>query len=273
MNDDSRSGHAPRLPPHRRLGMAVAKAGHRVRRGGGGASEPLWSRPMTAWFVAGLGAMMVAGFADEAAIRFVHGSDHAVVRFMAWITNIGRSQWYLVPAGLVFFAIGLADWSRRDPRGKARLSLMFGQAAYVFACVGLSGLLVNVLKIMFGRARPRLFDESGALHFDPLTLGYLNASFPSGHATTVGAIAGILMVWYPRWSLPLIALGLFVAATRIAANAHYPSDAVAGFLLGTFFSIVLARWLARRGVLFRIVPGKILPVAAGGLSRKSLPPR
>ena len=150
---------------------------------------------------------------------------------------------------------------------------MFGQAAYVFASVALSGLLVNVLKILFGRARPRLIDEFGALHFDPFTFGYLNASFPSGHATTVGAIAGILMVWYPRWSLPFVELGLFIAATRIAAEAHYPSDVVAGFLLGSFFSIVLARWLARRGVLFRIVPGKILPAAAGGGARKSLPPR
>ena len=34
--------------------------------------------PMTAWLAAGLVAMIVAGFADEAAIRFVHGSDHAV---------------------------------------------------------------------------------------------------------------------------------------------------------------------------------------------------
>jgi undecaprenyl-diphosphatase len=270
MNHDSMPGHPPRLPPHRRLGIAVAKAGHRVRRGGGDASEPLWSRPMTAWLVAGLVAMIVAGFADAAAIRLVHGSDHAAVRFMAWITNIGRSQWYLVPAGLLFFAIGLVDWSRRDARGKARLSLLFGQAAYVFASVALSGLLVNVLKIVFGRARPRLIDELGAHHFDPFTTGYLNASFPSGHATTVGAIAGILMVWYPRWSLLFIELGLFIAATRIAAEAHYPSDVVAGFLLGSFFSIGLARWLARRGVLFRIVPGKILPPAGGGAARKSL---
>jgi hypothetical protein len=48
---------------------------------------------------------------------------------------------------------------------------------------------------------------------------------------------------------------------------------VAGFLLGAFFSIVLARWLARRGVLFRIVAGKILPAAAGRAARKSLPRR
>ena len=76
------------------------------------------------------------------------------------------------------------------------------------------------------------------------------------------------MVWYPRWSLLFVELGLFIAATRIAAEAHYPSDVVAGFLLGSFFSIGLARWLARRGVLFRIVPGKILPAAGGRRGKK-----
>ena len=107
--------------------------------------------------------------------------------------------------------------------------------------VALSGLLVNLLKVLFGRARPRLLDQFGAHYFDPLTFGYLNASFPSGHSTTVGAIVGILMIWFPRWSLLIVELGLFFAATRIAAQAHYPSDVVAGFLLGRSFR---SRWRA-----------------------------
>ena len=132
----------------------------------------------------------------------------------------------------------------------------------------MSGLFVNVVKMLFGRARPRLIDQVGAHYFDPLTFGYLNASFPSGHSTTVGAIVGILMVWFPRWSLLIVELGLFFAATRIAAEAHYPSDVVAGFVVGLFFSIGLARWLAGRGVVFRFVPGKILPVRRGRLAKK-----
>ena len=125
--------------------------------------------------------------------------------------------------------------------------------------------------MLFGRARPRLLDQFGAHYFDPLTFGYLNASFPSGHSTTVGAITGILMIWFPRWSLLIVELGLFFAATRIAAQAHYPSDVVAGLLLGTLFSITLARWLAKRGVVFRLIPGKTLPVPAGFAPRKSPP--
>jgi membrane-associated phospholipid phosphatase len=259
----------PGLAPHRRLMVALAKARSRIARGGGGQSEPVWTRAMTAWLVAGLVAAVVVSFADGAAIRFVRDSDSGIIRFMAYITNIGRSQWYLVPAGLVFCAVALADWSRGGARAKARLSFIFGQAAYVFSSVALSGLFVNAIKVLFGRARPRLLDQLGAHYFDPLTFGYLNASFPSGHSTTVGAIVGILIVWFPRWSLLIIELGLFFAATRIAAEAHYPSDVIAGFVIGLFFSVGLARWLAKRGVVFRFAPGKILPIPAGRTPRKS----
>ena len=128
-----------------------------------------------------------------------------------------------------------------------------------------------MLKIVFGRARPRLIDQFGAHHFDPLTFGYLNASFPSGHATTVGAIVGILMVWYPRWSLLIVELGLFFAATRIAAEAHYPSDVVAGFLLGRSSRSAWRAGWPGAACCSGSLPGKILPAAGGGAPRKSLP--
>lgn len=255
--------------PHRRFAAAVSGAYRRVARGRQKVPDPVWTRAMSFWLAFGLASALAAGFGDAAAIRFAHGSDDPIVRFMAWITNIGKSQWYLVPAGVIFCAIGLIDWSRGGGRLKARLAFLFGQAAFVFSSIALSGLFVNVAKVLFGRARPRLFDEVGAWSFDPFTLGYLHASFPSGHATTVGALTGILMIWYRRWSLLFVELGLFLAATRIAALAHYPSDVATGFTIGLFFTIVIARWLASRGVVFRLAPGKILPTPALFPPRKS----
>lgn len=258
------------LSPHRRFAAALAGAHRRLRRGGGsGVVEPVWSQAMSVWLAAALVLTLIVGLTDAAAIHAVRGSSNPVILFMAWITNLGKSQWYLVPAGVIFCAIGLIDWSRGAPRLKARLAFLFGQAAFVFSAIALSGLFVNILKVLFGRARPRLIDEFGAWSFDPFTLGYLNASFPSGHSTTVGALTGILMIWYPRWSVIFVELGLFFAATRIAAQAHYPSDVVAGFTIGLLFTVALARWLASRSVVFRYAPGKILPAAALVSTRKS----
>src|SRR5690349_6690396 len=99
------------IPPHRRLLMALAGARRRLVRGRPAADEPVWTAAMTRGLVAALVAALFAGLADEAVIRAVLGSQSQTVRFMAWITNIGKSQWYLVPAGLIFLAVGLYNWS------------------------------------------------------------------------------------------------------------------------------------------------------------------
>jgi undecaprenyl-diphosphatase len=249
---------------HRRMATTLAGMRRRLLRRRPGASEPVWTAAMSRWLAAGLVLALLVSLFDAAAIRFVQGpgAGEAAVRLMAWITNIGRSQWYLVPSAAVLLVVGLLDWSRKTRRGRARLSFLLGQAAYVFAAVAVSGLFVDAVKIVFGRARPRLIDEVGAWHFDPFTFGYVNASFPSGHSATVGAMVGVLMIWFPRWSLVILEFGLFFAATRIAAQAHYPSDVATGFGTGLFFSIVIARWLAVRGAVFRLVPEKILPAPA-----------
>jgi undecaprenyl-diphosphatase len=261
--------HPLTTPPHRRLVSALAGARRRLVRGQP-ADEPLWTAAMIRWLVAALVAALIAGLADEAVIRAVSGSQAPAVRFMAWITNIGKSQWYLVPAAIVFLAVGLYDWSLGGMRAKLRLAFLFGQAAYVFLAVASAGIFVDIVKVIAGRVRPIGIDPLGAWHFDPFSFSYSYASFPSGHSATVGAVAGILMVWYPRWAIFLVEFGLFFAATRIAALAHYPSDVMAGFAVGLFFSLVIARWLARRGVVFRLVPGKTFPVVPPLLPRKSI---
>jgi undecaprenyl-diphosphatase len=224
---------------------------------------------MTRWLVVALVLVLLAGLFDQAIIRAVQGSNAPAVRFMAWITNIGKSQWYLVPAALVFAAVGLYDWSLGGVRARLRLAFLFGQAAYVFCAVALPGIFVNIVKVIFGRARPVLIDKLGAWQFDPFSFGYDHASFPSGHSTTVGAVVGILIIWFPRWAIIIVELGLFFAATRMAALAHYPSDVMAGFATGLFFAILIARWLASRAVVFRFVPGNILPRLSPVLPRKS----
>jgi membrane-associated phospholipid phosphatase len=255
--------------PLARLRAALAGARHRLQRREPAAHEPLWTATMTRWLVAALVVVLLAGLADQAVVRSVIGSQVPAVRFMAWITNIGKSQWYLVPAALVFIAVGLDDWSRGGPRAKVRRAFQFGQAAYVFLSVATSGILVNLVKLLAGRARPFEIDRLGPWYFDPLSFGYGYASFPSGHSATVGAVVGILIVWFPRWAAVIVELGLFFAATRVAALAHYPSDVVTGFTIGVFSAVVVARWLARRGIVFRLDGGRTLPAVSSVLPRKT----
>jgi membrane-associated phospholipid phosphatase len=58
-------------------------------------------------------------------------------------------------------------------------------------------------------------------------------SFPSGHAVQIGALAAALRRTGPRWLRPFVwPIGIALAGTRIVLLAHYPTDVLAGLVLG-----------------------------------------
>jgi membrane-associated phospholipid phosphatase len=257
---ETRTGRSAAL--RARLPLATRSVIARLRRR---APSPLirpWTGQMTAIAVAAVSLSLVAILVvDPLAVGFVRANwSNPVLRALASITDLGKSEWYLVPAGLAVIALALADWTSRGTRTRARLSYVFGQAAYVFAAVALSGILVNVFKLFVGRARPVMHERLGPAAFDPFRLDYSFLSYPSGHATTAGAVALILMLLLPRLRLLVLVVAGLVAFSRVASFAHYPGDVVAGFALGFLFSLWLARWLAARGLVFRVNRDTLLPV-------------
>lgn len=254
------------LAPGRRLTVATGRSFAHLLRPPHFKADTVWTRRMTLIAIVALVAMVLAMPFDAVAIEAVRADRNAFVRVLAGITDLGESQWYLVPAGLLFILLGMAEWSGRSSLVRARLAFVFGQAGFAFLAVALTGILVNVLKFLVGRGRPRLMEEGDAFQFQPFGFDYLYHSFPSGHATTVGAVALVLIVWLPRLWLPILLVTLVVAFSRVFALAHFPSDVVAGFAFGFLYSLVLARWLAVRRSVFRNVPARLLPDLRHGLA-------
>jgi membrane-associated phospholipid phosphatase len=81
------------------------------------------------------------------------------------------------------------------------------------------------IKLLVGRRRP---DLPG---LPPLVRTISSRSYPSAHATTSFAAAAALGRVLPRG--PLYALAGAMALTRPYLGVHYPSDVVAGAVLGT----------------------------------------
>ncbi len=151
------------------------------------------------------------------------------------------SWWGLgaVDAGLfvLLFLIGRA----RSSEHLKRVGIMG-----LFA-VGGSGLVVQIAKHLFCRARPRLTNAGEFFNAVPClssTYGFL--SYPSGHATTAFAAAVTLSWAFPNWRILFLSAAVVVSLSRVALGAHFPSDVVAGALLGSIVGLIACRLVPLR---------------------------
>jgi len=242
-----------------RIGKTGRVLSERVRASAYPGASAAWTGRMTLVAVfAWLGVALIHPFDAQVVDAAEHGRALPLV-FLREVTNVGRSTAYLVAALAVMTAISLADWKGMKRRVRGRLALFYGQATFAFAAIALSGLTTDLVKIVVGRARPKFLATLGPDYRSAFRVGYDFASFPSGHATTLGAIAAILALWFPRWRVPIALAAFVLAFSRCAAGAHYPSDVWAGFVFGYLFTVFLARLLARRAAGFRFADGRLMP--------------
>jgi undecaprenyl-diphosphatase len=64
----------------------------------------------------------------------------------------------------------------------------------------------------------------------------MSYSFPSGHTLSSFAVASILSVNITRYRVAFIAIALLIALSRIYLIVHYPTDIIAGIVLGLMCS-------------------------------------
>jgi undecaprenyl-diphosphatase len=182
-----------------------------------------WHARTVAW-PAGIQAL------DERLLLSVHGAPAVLVPLFYLATIVGGG-WGLL--ALVPYLIRQATRVR---------------TLWLLGAIVTQSALVSSLKSLVGRVRP--CDALGWC--DPLVVGSPGGhSFPSGHAAGSFAFAAFVSLCSPRWAPLAFAWAALVAASRCVLGVHYPSDVLAGALLGSAVGFGFARVALRREAAVR----------------------
>jgi hypothetical protein len=144
-----------------------------------------------------------------------------------------RNNQEILEYGLIAGEVGGALWEG----GETRLGRTLWQSVDASAA---SGIVALAMKYAFSRVRPIESNNDPNLWFK----GHGNQSFPSGEVTEVSAIVTPLVLEYGRdqpWTYALEALPIYDGIARMKVQAHWASDVIAGYALGT-----TAGWLMHR---------------------------
>ncbi|MEQ8228867.1 MAG: phosphatase PAP2 family protein [Rhodospirillales bacterium] len=218
-----------------------------------GASGQLNWRAITAGFIAAavLSGLAMA-FLDEAAARYFREAFNADERrfFGHTVGALGKPEFYFTAAALIAGVCWILR--RRLNDGSERLRRMMHGALFVIFSIAAAGILVNALKFIIGRMRPRELLENGVSGFIPFNTDFGMNSFPSGHSQMVWSLAVSVLLIFPRLWPVLFAFATAVAASRFLASVHFVSDVVMGSYLGAVVPLLLKHYVYdRRGIGLR----------------------
>ena len=205
------------------------------------------------------------GTIDRPLAVFFHARDQDIRSLFEFTGRLGLTYGYLTLFGLVFVAL---HWGGSLPRLRhlaQRMRTLSAVPAFLFLSIAASGLMVDILKVVCGRARPKLLFQSDVYGF--LWLGWHadRWSFPSGHSATIIALMTALWRLWPQHLLFYILVATTVAGSRVVVGAHYLGDVLAGGLIAYLTTRWIAGLFARGGIDLAAVrhslymPGKALP--------------
>lgn len=150
---------------------------------------------------------------------------------------IASTYYFFARYGIVFFFLSFIYliWKRKIP---AFLSALIS--------MGFAGVVDFLVYIFWQRPRP--FIVHSDLIADPIIRGMKlgSASFPSSHTYVAFAIATSMILYgHRKLGSALFVLAVFIALGRIGTGLHYPSDVIAGAILGTVSGLIVY-FLTRR---------------------------
>ena len=161
--------------------------------------------------------------ADTAAVTFVQNNLKCAFLdvVMPLITIFGENGIFWIAVALVLLCL--------NPKTR-KIGAVMGLAMLMGLIFG-NGLLKNLV----ARPRPYWLDENAAILVNDLK----DYSFPSGHSlVSFEAAVTLLLCKCKKTGIASLVIAFLVAFSRVYLYVHYPTDVIAGALLGTLFAFV-----------------------------------
>lgn len=151
--------------------------------------------------------------------RYCHQVDQRVLDFFSWVSKVGDGHYWYVVLGLIMMVQGPAA------RPMFAHVLVLGVTCHV---------LYRLLKRKTARERPLAIAEGIQQVVPPLD----RYSFPSGHTLHVVTFTAVVCTYFPALAWCLVPFALLVAISRVVLGLHYPTDVLAGMVLGIFLAFL-----------------------------------
>jgi membrane-associated phospholipid phosphatase len=192
-------------------------------------------------------AMMVL---DAWSIGLVPVLPRWLIASFRWITDFGKSVWFLVPIALVLAVMAVLASPELPAMSRRVLAAVAVRLGFLFSAIALPGLIFTIVKRLIGRARPLVGGSVDPFLYLPLSWKVEYASFPSGHATDAFAAAAAIGALWPRTRPLMWTYAAIIAVSRVVLTAHFPSDVLAGAIVGVAGVILVRAWFASRRLVF-----------------------
>jgi undecaprenyl-diphosphatase len=152
---------------------------------------------------------------DEVIFYLLNKQPLFLIHMFKWITHLGGAVFSI---GIPFIVWLVGPIELREVVMVTYFSLTVSHLIMFFA------------KRQFRRLRPHLSTLHATLHGPILK----DPSFPSGHSTAIFSVITPFIIFDPFLAPFLFPIAIMVALSRVILGFHYPTDVLAGSLLGAF---------------------------------------
>jgi len=157
-------------------------------------------------------------------------AEHHLTPILHALTGFGHGAMVLLSIGILVLC---------QPRARRARAVLFALSAALT-----SSLLLHGIKRVVDRPRPRMAIDA-SIQFYVGAPELTRHSFPSGHAQSAATAAVIAAFALPRATWAFCLLAFLVGLSRVALGVHYPSDVLAGWLVGALPPMLLVLYAAR----------------------------